>query len=328
MTVFRKIDSYIVVALSDRSLSTSFDSKKDIITDQVAVNAALILDFIQFKIDQQGREDFSALVCYEDIMFDTLIPYNSITKALERLRSYGVITSNRSKSVNGVNSYIINHERLGELEAKGRKIFEDNRKKYKAYREDTVQASINKITENKNKQYWTEEKVQAINDMAYDAITKEDEHNTGLGLTERVIIQVLSKAYFKYSGDKVTWNNLMFNSIRQTIAEASITDYKGKLTEFQSRLMTFGKIQRLIDAVKLMTSNEFKPKDNKPIKFEFRFHDVMISMNNYVSKYHNMQLDHYYTGFDYNQFEDRDYYMGVVDTNNPIEVANPFNNVV
>lgn len=331
---FNRVSNYLIKVLSYAGKIDKFESEENVkeLQDTSAFNAAALLEFIYFKILEQDNEDESAVISRNDIIFELGYCSSAITKSINKLKEFNLIKIERINSMDGVNIFTIDFDKWNELEKKGREIYNNQKKKYVEYQRKKREESVEKIKANLNRKCWTSEKTKNIQEMAYDEVTKEDIHNTGLRLEERVIIQFISKGYFKYTGEIIEWNNITFNNLRYHLIGAKKSEYINNEDEYYKMLCWKAKPQKLIDIAKLLASKDFEKITwcDSPI-MGFRISHAAMRVDNITEKLYGKPISKYYEDFNYEDFENKEYYMKRVDISKVNIEKNPldekFNNM-
>lgn len=305
--------------------------------DNRAVVAAYLLSIVDNQIRFQHRENHSAIISREDFL-ERGLEGKTLTFCINKLKAMGVIDTSRKLEVDGVNVYFINYEKLEEYEKEGNTQYKESLAESKEKRKETKEKSIEKIKSNLESHSWTKEQVNNINKMAYDESTEEDVYNTGLTFYERTFIQLISKAYKLYSGKQICWTHALFNGARMHCMGISKKKFTGTQEEYESLFYQLCKPQKLIDAIKLLSSKHFEKLTN--CNSNVFWHRLNAAMQ-YVSSQKVTDIlygkytfrGRYYEGDRGTVCEDVKYYRYKVDPNANIRIkGNPidryYNNIV
>lgn len=325
--MFAKVDIYLLETISRK------ENNGELIPDSRYSNAVLILDYINSKIKFQNKEDNSAIISRDDITLSTLISGKTLTFCLNLLERLGLIESSRVGNLNGVKSYKVNSKLLKEMIEEGKTTKTEEYKKFNEKQKQIREETVKKIISNNEKSnHWSKLQTDLINQMAYDDITMEDKYNVHLNIYERLMIQLISKSYYRYSGEKINWTYRIFNGVRKCIAGRSKTDFKDNPEEYEELLKIRCLPYKLIDVGILLASDNFKKitgciynltglKINEAIKWV-----TSSNVFNILHENMNCSADHYYYSNGYDQIEDiddRNFYMNKIDFSNFIKKDNP-----
>ena len=307
-------------------------------SDNRAVCASYLLDYVDNQVRYQNREDHSAVISRADFL-EIGLEGKTLTFCINKLKAMQVISTIRKNEIDGVNAYYINYSKWEEYEKQGEATYKNSLEEHREKTRETKQKSIEKIHNNlHHSNAWSAEKSEAINQMAYDEVTEEDTHNTGLNFTERMFIQLTSKAYKLYTGKTIRWNLALFNGARMHCMGVSKKKFTGTDQEYEYLFISLCKPQKLIDAIKLLSSKHFEKLTNcNSNKFWHRLNAAL----RYVSSQSVTDIlygkytfrGRYYEGDDGRVKEDVKYYRYKVDPNANIRIkGNPidryYNNIV
>lgn len=269
--------------------------------------------------------DSNPIINRKYFKFSSNINSNLVGYGYRVLKNAGIITLSRKGTIKGANRISVNFSRLKEIEDKGVE-FEKNRyKEYVLEEKEIIEKSKKQIAENKTRieNKWSFERSEAINKMAFSKLTPDtieiDMYNTGLQTWERIMVIIITKAWYRYTGNILKWDLRMFNKLKSTIAETSL---KETSPEDMYRIFSNNfKLQRIIDTVKLTASIWLRPlTECNSKKFELMFADAYNKGLRYIaptfynlyslySQYDPLKLINFYNEKGIHDFEDKDYYF-------------------
>lgn len=298
-------------------------------TDIVATHAALIFSLLEFiRSNQPKSEDNYGwfFTSKKDLMFFSLMSEKQVSAAMNRLIEEGLIRVSKKKVLNGGIRVQIDNFKTNIIMDIGRSIYKSETSNYLADKKENFQKAVKKQEEFKKEEViWTEERIANINKMAYEEGNAEDIYKTDLNNFERLAVMVISKTYYKFSGKLINWSAITFNCVRKYILGCSKNKFDNE-DDYNYQLTTKGKPQYLINIVKYMCSDRFEKesKNHSPL-FQFKFQDAKLALETLEYRDPDFRFD--YENLDYNDFEDRDYYLDKVDVSVPFleKVQNPYN---
>lgn len=278
----------------------------------------------------------SIIISRKDLCFILKVSKPLINYGLKVLLNAEAINISRKGTINGTSIVSLNNERLSEIENIGREIFLKEEKELSEKKKESLEKDKKKIEYNlyrkKANARWSKEKTEAINKMAYGVIEDEDKYNTDLIFEERCLIQILSKAWLRFSGYILKWDYMMFNKVRATLI--------GKMEKFHSKEEYINNFrintpaQKLIDIVKFMTSVWFDAlTECNTLTFELMFMDAYNKgFKNIIETFYEKSYESVYS-LNPSIPEDFEYYKNKVDVENINSKVkqrprkNPFNNI-
>ena len=286
------------------------------------ISARLICKFL-YLIETSDKD--TVIISRRHLCSLLKLDKNLVGYCLRTLENAGILSSTRKGTINGANKYSVNKDRLKEIENKGTIVLSEEMHEIAMREAKILEDSRQRIIANqekikaKKKTEWPEERTKAINEMAYDEIEldQEDTHSTGLHFYDRFLIQIISKAYYRYTGEVLEWNPLMLNKIRKTLTEESLTT-SSPLKVYDHLSAIISSPQKIIDIVKFMTSIWFVPLTRcYSSVFEMRFADAynrgikyiiyQITGKSYESSYELFNVPE--------ALEDNEYYLNKVNVN-------------
>ena len=298
-------------------------------TDIVATHAAIIFSLLEFiRSNQPKSKDNEGyfFTSKKDLMFFSLMSEKQVSAAMNRLIEEGLIRVSKKKALNGGIRVQIDNFKTNIIMDIGRNIYKSETSNYLADKKENFQKAVKKQEEFKKEDVvWTEERTFNINKMAYEEGNGEDIYNTGLNNFERFAVMIISKAYYRFSGNLINWSAITFNCVRKYILGCSKNKFDNE-DDYNYQLTTKGKPQYLINIVKYMCSDRFeKEGKNHSSLFQFKFQDAKLALE--ILEYRDPDFRFDYENLDYNDFEDRDYYLDKVDISNPKfeQILNPYN---
>ena len=317
---FRKISFDIETGLHvENSINLIIPNQKLTFSKKRIIEAATIMiDYILYRT--KDSKDNKAIISRDDFCFFLHLNKDLVGYALKALTNAGIISISRKGTINGVNVINIYHNKVKEIENKGREIEKKKTDEYLKRKYKVIEESKQRIINNQNKikakkkdSTWSKEKVEAVNEMAFDEVNEKDVHNTGLHSYDRLLIQILSKAWFRYTGKKLNWNSLMLNKIRKTLTGSSLSEENPTrcYIELGYNLIP----QKLIDIIKYMTSIWFRPlTECRSYNFELMFTDAYNKKFNQVMPIIYDESSYFDLYKDPKDMEDFNFYKGKVDT--------------
>ena len=302
------IQRYLIYSIEESRPEFKADAKKELdnFTNMNVILAVSLLSYFIF-LNRVGRR----LCSYADIKFNLRLPQHQISKCIQLLKKNKLISVSRKGNVNGTLNVNVNNERVEELAQRGKEIFNEIKPCFVDYRKEETAKAIKKIESNccKKKSMRISE---AANLIAYEEITQNDIHNTGYSFKYRQIIQIISKAHFKFFKKKLVWNDLMAWRVFKLLAEVPHSD-----ANQEAYLGFYAKPQRLADIVEFMSQVDFmKEAQCSSTKFELMFENAIKELYKFQMKKYGKTYDHYYNEFGHDYLEDKNYYLNKVDTSN------------
>lgn len=277
-----------------------------------------MIDYILYRT--KDSKNNKAIISRDDFCFFLHLNKGLVGLCLKTLTNAGIISISRKGTINGVNVITIYHNKVKEIENKGREIEKKKQDEYLNKKYQVIEESKQRIINNQNKikakkkdSTWSKEKVEAVNKMAFDEVNEKDVHNTGLHSYDRLLIQILSKAWFRYTGKKLNWNSLMLNKIRKTLTGSSLSEENPTrcYIELGYNLIP----QKLIDVIKYITSIWFRPlTECRSYNFELMFTDAYNKKFNQVMPIIYNESSYFDLYKNPKDMEDFNFYKDRVDT--------------
>lgn len=321
--------------LLEDEINSIFPENTNLSKNRLAEVTSLLIDYIYYRT----KEYSTPIISREEFSFYLEINKTLVGYGLRIAKRIGVIDVSRKGTINGTNIFILDLYELNKLEEKGKEYLNNKSSNFEDQKRNDLNRDIEKIIKNKtpkvlkeekDKNYWSKKQTEAINKMAYASLDEiksgSDPYHTGLSTFSQIIIQFISKTYYKYNYRPLEWNYYTFNKIIYALLqrEIDISDVQSYESELAWRCIP----QKLIDTVKFVFSKYFRTITKcESNEFGIMFMDAYNrGLHNISRALYKRDVEKVYSFENMNDYEDFEYYSGSVDVNEKIK-RRAFNNI-